>query len=106
MIFRVFGALVVLMVATIAAAFMAHLGTFIMQTIALGIAIAKAALVITYFMGMKMSPRLIKIFAAGGFVWFLLLFSTIADYATRPMEPVQGWEPHAASALPRAGEND
>ncbi len=101
MIFKVFGALLVLMVVTIAAAFMIHANTFVMQSIALVIAFAKAGLVVFYFMGLKMSPRLIRIFAIGGFVWFLLLFSTIIDYATRPFEPVEGWEPEAASALPR-----
>lgn len=60
------------------------------DVVALSIAGIKAALVLLYFMHVRYSPRLIWIFAAGGFFWlviFLVLIMT--DYATRI--PVPGW---------------
>ncbi|MDI9636869.1 cytochrome C oxidase subunit IV family protein [Kamptonema cortianum] len=101
----VFAALVFLMALTIGAAFYApeniRSNTMMMNLIAMGIAIIKATLVVTFFMGVKMSTRLTKIFAIGGFVWFFTLFIMMADYMTRPMEPVRGWENVSDSALPR-----
>ncbi len=109
-IFLVFGALMTLMVITIAAAFMLPeqllKQTFFMQGLALLIAVIKAYLVVTYFMGVKMATRLVKIFAIGGFVWFFTLFIMFADYLTRPYEPVPGWENVPSSALPRATVKD
>lgn len=103
-IFLVFGALLGLMVLTIVAAFAPgphHASTFLMNVIALAIAVTKATLVVAYFMGVKSATRLVKIFAIGGFVWFFTLFIMMADYATRPLEPVPGWEVVPSSALPR-----
>ena len=105
MIFLVAGGLFALMVITIAAAFMVpepiKSNTFIMQSVALLIAVIKASLVVYYYMGVKFGTRLVKIFAYGGFVWFFTLFVMMADYTTRPMEPVPGWENVPSSALPR-----
>lgn len=106
MIFMVAGGLFALMALTIGAAiympepFKSN-ETFWMQVLALAIAVVKACLVIYYYMGVKFGTRLIKIFAIGGFVWFLLLFIMMVDYTTRPMEPVPGWESTPSSALPR-----
>lgn len=97
----VFLMLIGLMVATILAAFVIHLPTFWMNVIALGIAVTKASFVVMVFMGVKYSTRLVKLFALGGFAWFFLLFLMLADYVTRPSEPVVGWEEQPASALPR-----
>ena len=98
-LFGVFAMLILLMVLTIAAAFAIKLDTIWMNVIALGIATTKAAFVVTVFMGVKYSTRLVRLFALGGFAWFFLLFIMLADYTTRPSEPVVGWE--EATALPR-----
>ncbi|QYK52214.1 MAG: hypothetical protein KF824_08085 [Fimbriimonadaceae bacterium] len=105
-IFLIFGLLLGGMALTIWAAFFLPVkslleNTFFMQSLALGIAVFKAYLVVTYFMGVKMGTRLVKIFAIGGFVWFFVLFVMMADYVSRPMEPVVGWEKVPSSALPR-----
>jgi hypothetical protein len=65
------------------------------------IAVVKAYLVISIFMGVKHTTNLAKLFAIGGFVWFLLLFAILIDYASRPWEPVKGWEPEPSTSLPR-----
>ena len=73
----ILGALTVLMILTIAAARMevfAGLSTLTNNIIAVSIACTKAILVIAIFMGVKYSSNLVKLFAIGGFVWFLLVF--------------------------------
>ncbi|MCB0826485.1 MAG: hypothetical protein KDC26_09865 [Armatimonadetes bacterium] len=75
--------------------------SLIMNIVALTIAFLKAGFVIAIFMGVKYTTKLVKLYAIGGFVWFCLMFIMFADYATRPMEPVHGWEPEIPSALPR-----
>ena len=75
--------------------------SFLMNAIALTIAVVKATLVVAYFMGVKFTTRLVKIYAIGGFVWFFTLYVMLADYMTRPYERVQGWEKESATALPR-----
>lgn len=68
----------------------------------LGIACFKAVLVINIFMGVKHSSNLVKSYVVLGFVWFTLLTSVFADYATRQWEPVKGWTPDTNTlALPR-----
>ena len=67
----------------------------------LAIACMKAYLVVSIFMGVKYTTKLAKLFAIGGFVWFLLLFGTLIDYWTRPWEPVKGWEEAPSTSLPR-----
>lgn len=68
----------------------------------LGIACFKAVLVINIFMGVKHSTNLIKAYVVLGFVWFTLMTSMFADYATRQWEPVKGWTPDTnVLALPR-----
>ena len=78
----VFAALIVLTVATVAAS---HLDLGALNTpVALGIAVAKALLVILFFMHVKYGPRLIGLVVAGAFFWlFHLLAGTAADYASR-----------------------
>lgn len=89
------------MVATIWASYLEGIPTIWMNVIALSIAVTKATLVIVVFMGVGYSTRLVKLFAWGGFAWFFLMFIMLADYVTRPSEPVLGWEPVPASAMPR-----
>lgn len=100
-----FGMLFLLMAATIGAAkFMPepiHSNTALMNVIAITIAVVKAILVISIFMGVKYTTKLVKLYAIGGFVWFALMFITMADYWSRPWEPVKGWESYDGTGLPR-----
>lgn len=52
--------------------------------VALGIATAKATLVVLYFMHVRYSPGRTQLIVIAGIFWLaLLLFMTLADYATR-----------------------
>jgi cytochrome c oxidase subunit 4 len=52
--------------------------------IALAIAGFKATLVVLFFMHVRSSSRLTKLFAAAGFFWLLILIGfTLADFASR-----------------------
>ena len=52
--------------------------------IAMTIAVAKAALVVLYFMHVRYSSHLVKFFCAATFFWLLILFVlTLADYFSR-----------------------
>ncbi len=52
--------------------------------IAFAIALAKAALVVTFFMELKISPRLLWIFAGAGFFWLAILAVAVwIDVMTR-----------------------
>ena len=79
----------------------AAMTSYVMNAVALGIATLKAVTVISIFMGVKYTTKLVKLYAWGGFAWFFLMFIMFADYTTRPLEPVVGWEPEIPSALPR-----
>lgn len=80
---------------------------WVTNAVALGIAIFKAAAVVQTFMGVKYTTKLVKLFAYGGFVWFLTLFIMFIDYGTRKYEPVRGWESGVPStAFPRERTSD
>jgi cytochrome c oxidase subunit 4 len=94
--YRVFAALMVMLVLTVAAAYVPyhswHLGA-LGVIIALIIATAKAVLVVLYFMHVKVSSRLTKLFVVTGLFWLGILFGlTFNDYLTRGWLPVsEGW---------------
>src|SRR5688572_28886160 len=67
--------------------------TWINNIVAILIALIKMMLVIMIFMGVKWSTRLTKLWAATGFVWFLLMAIIFGDYFTREWEAVPGWDP-------------
>ncbi len=101
----VFALLMVLLFITIGAAFVDFGHHTINITIALTIAMAKAALVVLYFMHVKYASPLVKIFVIAGFVWFFIALGlTFTDYLTRPWLPQSaGWQDHplrAKTALP------
>jgi cytochrome c oxidase subunit 4 len=78
----VYGALMVLLLLTVAVA-QFHLGAFGI-VLALTIAIVKAILVVLYFMHLRYSSRLTMVFAGAGLVWLLIMFSfTLSDYLSR-----------------------
>jgi cytochrome c oxidase subunit 4 len=78
----VFAVLMVLLLATIAVAYI-HLGPFNIVA-ALAIAITKALLVVLYFMHARTSDRLVWVFIAAGLVWLVILLGgTAHDVLTR-----------------------
>ena len=80
--FGIFGTLMVLTGLTIAAAF-TPLGSFNFP-VAISIAVAKATLVVLFFMHVRWGTRLTWVIAASGFFWLLILFGlTMQDYLTR-----------------------
>ncbi|MBL8047135.1 MAG: hypothetical protein JNJ45_00485 [Chthonomonas sp.] len=113
--FKTAFALAILMGATIAAAFMPKFapvlattawGSWVMNIIALGIAVFKATLVIRIFMGVKFADEITKMYAVGGFVWVTFMTIMFIDYFSRPYENVQGWEKTHPAAMPRAAYPD
>ena len=86
----VFGALIVLMGATIGASYF-NFGPFNIL-IALIIAITKTVLVVWFFMGVRHGTKLTWVWAAIGFIWLFLMFGTLGDYVTRNwIRLPQGW---------------
>jgi cytochrome c oxidase subunit IV len=91
--FTVFAALMILVVVTVwAAGLNVHYTGFHTFT-AMTVAFIKTWLVVLYFMHVRYSSTLTKLFAASAFVWLLLLFSLLfADYFSRPWLPVsESW---------------
>ena len=87
--FTIFGALMAMTFLTVQASFL-DLGQFGLS-VALAIAAVKATLVITWFMHVKYSNRLIALGIVGGFVWFLLLIGVVfSDYLSRGLLPYPG----------------
>jgi cytochrome c oxidase subunit 4 len=82
MIWRCWLALVLLLAATTASAFvpLGSLNLFV----SLAIAIAKALVVLLFFMELRGSVPLVRAFAAAGFFWLLIMITlTTADYLHR-----------------------
>lgn len=78
----IFAALLILTAVTVGAAFI-DFGSF-NTVIALVIAFVKATLVILFFMHLKGSPGLLKLFVIGAFAWLTILLGfTLNDYMTR-----------------------
>jgi cytochrome c oxidase subunit IV len=79
----IFGALLVLTLATAGVAFI-DLGGNLNSVAALTIAIVKALLVVLFFMHLRYSSRLTWVFAGAGLFWFLIMMTfTISDVLTR-----------------------
>jgi cytochrome c oxidase subunit 4 len=87
--FAVFAALMVLTLLTV---WVAGFDFGPMSTVvALTIAVAKASLVVYFFMGVRYSTRLTKLIVANAVVWLLLMFVfTLADYMSRGWLGVPG----------------
>jgi cytochrome c oxidase subunit 4 len=52
--------------------------------IAMLIALSKAALIVLYFMHVRYGNPLLRVFAAGGFLWLVIMFALLLpDYLTR-----------------------
>lgn len=94
--YRVFGVLMFLFIATVGVAFFdlsEHLHWAPANiVVAMIIAVAKAAVIIMYFMHIKFSSRLTQTFAMAAVVWLIIMFVfTFADYFSR------GWIPQPGS---------
>jgi cytochrome c oxidase subunit 4 len=85
MYLKVFAALVVGTILTVAAA-RVDMGA-LNNVVMLAIAGTKAALVILFFMHVRWGTRLTAVVAMAGFFWLILLFTIIGDYISR------GWVP-------------
>src|SRR3954468_7021793 len=82
--YKVFAALMALLVITVVATYIPW-GSRIGIVIAMAIAIIKAVLVVLYFMHIKGSSRLTKVFVVAGLAWLAILMGiTLTDYHTRP----------------------
>ncbi|MFN8489439.1 MAG: cytochrome C oxidase subunit IV family protein [Caldilineaceae bacterium] len=80
--YLVYVALMVLLALTVGASFL-NLGP-LNEVVALVIAVAKAVLVILFFMHVRYSSRVTWLFVAAGFVWLLILVGwTFSDYLSR-----------------------
>ena len=85
----VFGALIVLTILTWGVA-LVDLGPM-NDVVALTIAVAKAVLVVLFFMHVRWSTRLTKLTVVAGFLWLaILLFVTMGDYLTRGIYGILG----------------
>jgi len=87
--YAIFGALMVLTAVTVAVAFV-NLGSFNFP-VAIGIAVAKATLVILFFMHAKYSSTLTKMFVGTAFFFlFILLTLSLTDYLSRGFKTYEG----------------
>jgi cytochrome c oxidase subunit 4 len=85
----IFLALIVLTWVTTAIAFI-DLGQFNVY-VALTIAIVKATLVVLFFMHVKYSERVTKIYVAAGFFWLIIMIGMLlTDYISRLWLPTNG----------------
>jgi cytochrome c oxidase subunit IV len=97
-------ALVVLLVLT-AVASDVNLGPFNV-VVAMAIAVAKAALIVTYFMHLRWSTWMVRFFAAAALFWLSIMFIlSLNDYFTRAREmlPVDAGQVSAPAPAPTAG---
>jgi cytochrome c oxidase subunit IV len=90
--FTVFGVLMVLTATTVAVAYV-DLGPLNLVA-ALGIAICKATLVILYFMHVKYSGHMVKVYVTAGFLFLVIMLGvTLSDYMTRGwISSPRGWQ--------------
>lgn len=102
----IFGALLILTGVTVWVAFQDMHGADWMHTpLALGIATAKAILVVLWFMHVKYSVRLVWVFIVSGLLWLAILLAvTGGDYVGRRWEqPGTPWQAAAPAAVPEVG---
>ena len=88
--YTVYVLLVVLMLMTVGASYV-NMGGALNNIVAMTIATIKAALVVLFFMQVKMGTRLTWVWASIGFIWLIVLFGTLGDYITRNWISVTGW---------------
>lgn len=73
---------------------------FMNTAIAFAIAITKSSLVVLFFMHLNHGTRLIRVVAAAGFLWLLIMvLFFFTDYISRQMEPAALAPPPAVQAV-------
>lgn len=91
MYFLIFVALLAMTALTIQVAFvnLGHLNIYVAMTIA----VIKALLVVLFFMHLRYSSNLTKLFVSAGILWFAILIAlTTSDYFTRGWQTrAEGW---------------
>jgi len=87
---RTYGALLILMALTVIASGW-NLGP-LNNAVAMAIALTKAVLVVLFFMQVKYGTKLTWLWAAIGFIWFLLMFGILSDYISREWIQFPGWQ--------------
>src|SRR5215207_5433864 len=81
--YAIFGALMILTILTVVVARI-DLGHGLNDVVALTIAVAKALLVVLYFMHVRYSSRLTWVFVGAGFFWLaIMIVLTLTDYFSR-----------------------
>lgn len=89
--FLIFAALLAMTALTIQVAFvnLGHLNIYVAMTIA----VIKGLLVVMFFMHLRYSSNLTKLFVSAGILWFAILIAlTTSDYFTRPWQTrPDGW---------------
>ncbi|MEO8098529.1 MAG: cytochrome C oxidase subunit IV family protein [Acidobacteriota bacterium] len=86
----VFSALMVLTITTVAVSKL-ELGEYNFVS-ALTIAVMKATLVVMFFMDVRRSSSMTKLFIFAGFFWLaIMLVFTLSDYLSRGWLPLQKW---------------
>ena len=79
----VFAALMVLLALTVAAYYI-NLGPLNLPVVALVIAFIKATMVLMVFMHVRLSPKLVWVFATAAFLWLAIMIGGFEnDYSTR-----------------------
>jgi cytochrome c oxidase subunit 4 len=82
----IYVALLILLAATIGAAFL-DLG-ILNPVVAVSIAVIKAVLVILFFMNVRRSDNVVRFYVIAGFFWLAILIGlTLSDYLTRVWIP-------------------
>ena len=90
----IYAALMILLIITVAAAFIPwtgilpasvhHWAVTLAVGVALLIAVAKGLLILLYFMHVRFSARMVYAFAGAGFLWLGIMFTLVlSDYVTR-----------------------
>lgn len=98
---RTAGVLTVLMGLTIWASYWDLGNVWFNNLLAVAIAVTKTFFIVAFFMNVKYSTSLTKLFAMLGFLWATLLGLILVDYFFRGHEPVPSWSGVHESALPR-----
>lgn len=84
-----------------------HAANWLHTPLALGIATAKAVLVVLWFMHVKYGVRLVWVFIASGLLWLAILLAiTGGDYMGRRWEQQSlGWQAQAAHLAVRVDDD-
>jgi cytochrome c oxidase subunit 4 len=102
MYYGIFSALMVLTVLTVAVTYV-HLGAFNLA-VAMAIAVTKAMLVISFFMHVKYSPKVVKVTAGIGFFFLIIMVMfTMSDYLSRDHMGMPAYPTSAVAGTTSAG---